>query len=132
MKNDKLFDEIYTKAYQAGVEAGTNCIPTPMVVGHETSLLSGKLDTSRPVEVVNDGVCGFAWINIKPANSAFANYLRRKGYGRTDSYYGGLSVWVHEFGQSYQRKVKFAGAFAEVIRNEIPKLKDVWVGSRED
>jgi hypothetical protein len=132
MKNDKLFQKIYAKAYQAGMEAGSNFSPTPMVVGHETSPLSGKLDTSRSVEVVNDGVCGFAWVNIKPANSAFANFLRRKGYGRNDSYYGGLTVWIHEFGQSYQRKVKFAGAFAEVIRNEIPTLKGVYVGERLD
>lgn len=106
MSKDKLFHEIYTKAYQAGIEAGN--------------------------ELEHDGWCGFAWVNIKPANSAFANYLRKKGYGRTDSYYGGLTVWIGEFGQSVDRKYEFAKAFAEVVRNEVPTLKNVQASQRLD
>jgi len=132
MKNDKLFQEVYDKAYQAGMEAGRFHNPRPMAVGYETELFSGKLDTSRNVEIVNDGVCGFAWINIKSGNSAFANFLKRNGLASKDSYYGGVTVWVSEFGQSYERKMAFASAFANVVSEALPTLKSVYASGRLD
>lgn len=61
--------------------------------------------------------CGFAWIKVRPANSPFANWLKKNGHVRGVAYHGGVDIWVHEFGQSMQRKEAFAHAFAEVIYN---------------
>ena len=43
-------------------------------------------------------------------------WLKKSGIGRLDSYYGGWTIWVGDFGQSYERKMAYAGAFAEVLQ----------------
>tara|TARA_R110000868_G_scaffold23753_2_gene95035 strand:- start:1216 stop:1593 length:378 start_codon:yes stop_codon:yes gene_type:complete len=107
--------EIYEQARSAGYQAADAMTPTPMVVGSAKSLFSNEIDYDQPVEIVNDGVCGFAWINIKPARGKFVNYLKSIKAGRTDSYYGGYTVWVGEFNQSMQRKEAYAHAFSRVL-----------------
>ena len=109
------FQELYRAARDAGLAAAAACNPTPMVVGHAKSLFSNEIDYAKPVEVVADGVCGFAWIIVKPGNSKFANWLKKEGYGRPDTYYGGVCVWVSEFNQSMQKKEAYARAFARVL-----------------
>jgi hypothetical protein len=106
---------LYEKADFAGRDAARKCVPTPMVVGQATSLFGNEIDYSKPVEVVNDGVCGFAWVNLKPGNSQFANWLKKNGYARPDSYYGGVTVWVSDYNQSMQKKKAYADAFARVL-----------------
>ena len=64
---------------------------------------------------MSDGVCGFAWVNIKPARGKFVKYLKDNNIGRKDSYYGGYTVWVRGFGQSLARKESYARAFADVL-----------------
>jgi hypothetical protein len=110
-----MFDKLYNEAHTAGVRAAQNCTVTPMIVGTPKTFLGSELDYSKPVEVVADGVCGFAWVNIKPGNSAFANWLKKKGLARTDSYYGGVTIWVSDYNQSMTRKSAYAGAFARVL-----------------
>lgn len=112
-KKSEFFD-LYTRAHRAGLEAGTNKSPRPMVVQEHANML----DDRSPVvhsELVMGGVCGFAWINIKPGTSAFAKWLKKKELARTDSYYGGVTVWVSEFGQSMEKKMAYAAAFANVL-----------------
>lgn len=111
----KDFSALYNEAHSAGLEALNRCRPTPMVVGQAKSLFSDELDYTKETYVVNEGVCGFAWVNVKPGNSAFAKWLKANDYGRTDSYYGGVTVWVREGDQSYELKRAYAGAFAKVL-----------------
>jgi len=99
---DQAMQLIYNEARIAGLKAVKDLVVTPMIVGG--------------YEPVLDGVCGFAWIVIKPANCAFANWARREGLGRT-GYGGGLHIWVGDFDQSYEKKQAYAWAFAEVLRN---------------
>jgi hypothetical protein len=94
-------------AHKAGLQAGEEIIPTPMVVTNE--------DLSF-VSVVEDGLCGFAWVNIKPARGSFVNYLKSMNVGSVNTYSGGYEIWVSQFGQSYTRKQAYAKAFAEVLR----------------
>ena len=55
----KQFRAIYEEAQLAGRAAGELAVPEPMViVGYEH-------------EPVNDVVCGFAWVNVRPGNSSF-------------------------------------------------------------
>ena len=59
--------------------------------------------------------CGFAWINIKPANCGFAKWLVANGHGRKSSYQGGVNVYAHDFGQCLVQKEAYVQAFAAVL-----------------
>ena len=115
-KRDQMFTRIWGKAKMAGAEAGNNAVPAPMVVAEHKNMM----DDSSPVEkkwFVPDGMCGFGWVTVRPGNCAFANWLKRTGHGRTDSYAGGVVVWISEHRQSYTRKIAHAHAMASVLRD---------------
>ncbi len=99
------FKDIVDKAYQAGIEAGKNAMPIPMYV----------IDQGIPIDRIDDGACGFAWVTVRPANSSFAIWAKKQGLMRP-MYGGGVTYWVSQFGQSVDRKSAFAGAFAKVLR----------------
>jgi len=105
-KTKQDFRLIYEEADRAGVAAVAAMTPTPMIV----------VDSKGKEYFVGDGVCGFAWVNIKPARGGFVAYLKSQGIGRHDSYEGGWTMWVHEYGQSMERKQAYAAAFAQVLR----------------
>jgi len=106
MKPNMQYEVLIGTAMREGEYAAMNCTPSPMrVVGMGTDY------------IVNDGVCGFAWINIKPGTSRFARYLKEKGIARK-AYEGGINIWVHQFGQSYEKKMSYARAFASVLQRE--------------
>lgn len=107
---------IYKEAYEAGLKAGKEAIPTPMIVGQPTTPLGNDVDFTKKTYFVSEGACGFAWVTISPARGAFVNYLKSIDAG-SKGYYGGYQIWVREFGQSITRKEAFAGAFAQVLRN---------------
>ena len=111
----KTPQEIYSEAHSAGMSAGNGCTPTPMVVGTPTTPLGNDIDYEKETYYVADGVCGFAWINIKPARGKFVKYLKDNDIGRKDSYYGGYTIWVSGFGQSMARKENYARAFVKVL-----------------
>jgi hypothetical protein len=111
----KQHEELFAKAHEAGMAAGNACNPTPMIVGTPKTLFGTELDYTKPVERVEGGVCGFAWINVKPATSGFAKWLKKTGKVRSVSYYGGYDIWVGLFGQSMARKEAYADAFARVL-----------------
>jgi hypothetical protein len=113
MKNASEFAAIFAKAYAAGLAAGNAVTPIPMLVQEHAN----PLNDASPVKkswVVPDGVCGFAWVVIKPATTAFAKWLKATGKASA-AYGGGLQVWVGEFNQSLTKKEAFAGAFARVL-----------------
>ena len=111
----KTPQEIYSEAHSAGLAAGHGCTPTPMVVGQPTTPLGNDIDYEKDTYYVADGVCGFAWVNIKPARGKFVKFLKDNNIGRKDCYYGGYTVWVSGFGQSLDRKSAYARAFAGVL-----------------
>jgi hypothetical protein len=99
-------DELITRAFDAGHRAGLQHTPTPMGVTDGTQRW-----------VVESGPCGFAWVNIKPAIGQVAKALVARNLARKDSYEGGVTVWVSQFDQSWERKRAFAHAFAQVLRD---------------
>lgn len=109
------FQAVFDEAVEAGLEAGNLAKPTPMVVVEHRNQLDDNSPIKRTYAPVMDGVCGFAWVNIRPGNSSFANWLKANQLARKDSYYGGVTYWVRDFGQSYERKAAYAGAFASVL-----------------
>jgi hypothetical protein len=119
---------LYDKAHEAGVEAAKAKIPEPMVVVERANPLDDSSAIVKQYEPVLDGVCGFAWINIKPGNHSFCNWYKKNiDENAKDNYYGGISIWVHDFRQSMEKKSAYAGTFADVLNNEIdhPKFRAV-------
>ena len=112
----KAEEKIYNEAREQALKEASNHIPTPMVVVQRSSLFDDSSPIVKEYPPVMNGVCGFAWVNVKPGNSPFANWLKGKRLARRDDYYGGVTIWVSEFGQSYERKMKYAGKFAEVLQ----------------
>lgn len=106
------FDDIWAAAQAAATKAGTECKPTPMLV-QQINPFSG--DVIKIYDPVMDGACGFAWVNIRPANSPFARWLKQQNVGRK-SYHGGWDVRIHAFNQSHARKAAAAAAMAAVLR----------------
>ena len=113
-RNDS-FADLFQRAHLAGIDAGQRAIPTPMVVIERANPLDDASEIVRQYEPIADGVCGFAWITIYPGNCPAANYAKKHA-GASAAYGGGVQIWVHEFGQSYERKMAFAGAYARVLR----------------
>lgn len=108
------FAALYEEADARGFQAAEAAIPTPMIVGEETTPFSGVMDYSKPTYFVADGLCGFAWIKFK-GNTAFGRWAKKQGYA-TPAYNGGLQVRVAGFNQSVTRKEAYAHAFAETLR----------------
>jgi hypothetical protein len=112
-KRDQGFQELFDRAYAAGIEAAAAINPEPMIVEQRAN----ALDDSSPVVkqyYVPEGVCGFAWVNISPGNCPFANWLKKGGYARK-AYRGGVDIWISAHGQSFERKTAHARAMARVI-----------------
>ena len=127
---DRDFRRIYDTADAEGLAALNACVPVPMVVQEHANMLD---DNSPAVKqwIVPGGVCGFAWVNIKPGTNKFCNWLKTTGLAKRDEYNGGITIWVHHGGQSMQIKEAYAHAFARVIREAIPELR-VYAMSRMD
>ena len=97
------FATVWSNACAQGRLAGEACIPRPMIVsGYENA-------------PILDGVCGFAYITIRPATSAFARWLKSKGIGHR-AYYGGWEISVSDYGQSMNRKEAHAAAVADYLK----------------
>lgn len=110
---DREFAALYARAVKAAEEAYRAASPRPMVVREE-------YPTAGREYFVPEGVCGFAWVIVRPGTSAFARWLAKHGYGRA-AYGGGISVWSSailpgDYGQSYERKLAGCEAAAEVWR----------------
>lgn len=128
-QQESEFAELYARADAAGRKAVAATVPTPMGVQESRlDIIDGKL-VDVPVGqtyIVSGGVCGFAWVNIKPGTSTFARWLVKTGKARADSYYGGVVIWgaprgVIEaydggYGQSMTLKEAYSNAFATVLR----------------
>ena len=110
------FQQIYDEAHAAGMAAGQEAVPTPMIVGSPSTPLGNDVDPSKKMWFVADGVCGFAWVHLPKANSAFAKFCKQRGYGHK-AYKSGWDIWCGQFGQSMQRKEAYCSAFARSLRN---------------
>jgi len=118
---------IYAQANDKGNAAVQMTTVQPMVVQQRENPLN---DDSRLVReyFVSDGVCGFASVTVKPANSKFAKFLIANGLGRK-GYGGGVCMSIRQFNQSLQKKEAYAYAFASVLNEHGIKA---YVESRMD
>lgn len=103
------FGELFRKARALGVEAGMNVRPVPMnVVGRDANGNEKRWH-------VSEGMCGFAWVKVRPGNCAFANWLKKQGLG-SKAYGGGVQIWISDFNQSVDRKSAMADVMAKVFQ----------------
>ena len=102
-------------AHAAGHAAAVAAVPVPMVINGYAP--------------IDDGVCGFAWVTIRPATSRFAKWAA-KNLGARRAYGGGLMIWISDYEQSMTRKEAYACAYARTLGEQgIPGIS--W-GSRID
>lgn len=113
VKPKQDWQAIYDEAHAAGMAAGKAIVPVPMNVVAHANVLD---DTSPVVQSwhVSEGSCGFAWISFK-GNTSWGKWTIAQKLASKD-YPSGYQIWVSEFGQSIERKYKYACAFAEVLR----------------
>ena len=106
---DKEFQAVWDAARAAGLAAGASVNPNPMVVEDKQSGAQW---------FVSEGVCGFAWITVHPANCPFSNWLKKNRLGKT-SYSGGVTIWISDFNQSMARKEQCAFAMAKMFKEKL-------------
>lgn len=112
------FAALWRKAWELGEQAAIAHKPRTMVVSDSDGTV---------VDVVQEGMCGFAWLNV-PGNTSFGKWLKKQGIARPD-YPAGLCVWISSYSQSYERKVAHAVAMAQYLRGNGVECR---VGSRLD
>jgi len=76
-KGEQSSEALFLAADNAGKVAAANVVPVPM-----------HIKGYAPIE---DGVCGFGWVIVKPAFSAFAKFLMKNSHG-SKAYGGGVYV----------------------------------------
>ncbi len=105
---------LHSTAHAAGLAAASACVPVPMTVQQRENPLD---DNSAIVyqERVNDGVCGFAWIEVRPARGGFATYARNNAIGKYSEYSKCVRISVPLNTQSYEIKMAYASAYANVL-----------------
>jgi hypothetical protein len=123
------FERIYALANVAGYEAAGAVVPVPMHVVQRANPLDDNSPIVKRYETVMDGVCGFAWVTVRPANCSFAIWAKKNKGWRT-AYNGGVQLWVSDFDQSMTRKEAYASAFATVLREN--GIERAYPGSRMD
>jgi hypothetical protein len=98
------FQADFEDAHAVAVLAGNAANPTPMAVYNPAS---------GATHVVSDGVCGFAYVTIRPRNCKLARFAVDHYCWRSNSWHKRIELSVQDFGQSLARKEAFAEAFAK-------------------
>ena len=107
------YQKIVDEAHKKGYEAATKHKPTPMVVvGHANPLDDNSAVTEQ--YYVESGCCGFAEVRFK-LNTAFGKWAVKNKIAQK-SCISGAYIWIHDFGQSLERKEKYASEYAKVLR----------------
>jgi hypothetical protein len=113
---DTKLAELFRQAHEAGRAAAVAHTPEPMTVVQRANPLDDSSPIVKAYGPYAEGVCGFAWIVIHPGNCPAANYAKK--HLRAGPHYGGgTEIYVSDYGQSYERKMEYARAFAKVLQS---------------
>ena len=126
------FNRIWSEAVKVAERAMQKCTPTPMIVAQHANPLDDNSEVTKSY-YVPQGLCGFAWVNVSPGNSSFANWLKKQGHARK-SYRGGVDIWIRVGGQSFELKEAYAYAMAEIFHANAKELgiRSAYANSRLD
>lgn len=123
------YEMIWGTANTHAMEAYYSCKPVPMVVQQHANVL----DDNSPVKqewFVEGGVCGFAWVYIRPARGKFYNWAKSKEL-TSPRYYGGAHLNVPQpLGQSMARAEAYCRAFAKSLADQ--GIDNIYSESRID
>lgn len=111
-----VFKACWDEAVKRGHEAASKCVPVPMIVQQRANPFDDTSPVVKTYEPVMGGVCGFAWVTVRPGNCAFAKWLTAQGYARK-AYEGGVCIWISEYSQSMELKSAHAYAMADYLRS---------------
>ncbi len=112
---DEKFAAIHSEAIAAGNAAFHAAKPVPMVVGTPVSMFGNEIDRTKPVYVVDGGVCGFAYAIVRDARRPFCKWLIKTENGRYSSYEKGVCVSERSGSQSLERKIEWVSAYISVL-----------------
>ena len=117
------FATLWKEACEKAEQASSSANPHPEGGKYIVQEHINPLDDSSPVtqqwEMPN-GLCGFAWIMIRPGNCAFANWLKKNTEHKYSDYHKGVMIFMHHGNQSIVRKEAAASAMAKVFhQNDI-------------
>ncbi len=107
---------LYDKAHKAGMEASAAITPTPMRVVQHAQPFNPLSAVVKDYGVINEGACGFGWVEIRPSRGGFATFCKKKGIGRYSEYSRCWMISSPLMTQSYERNVTYASAFSAVLR----------------
>jgi hypothetical protein len=113
-ERNERFRLAVNRAQLDGTKAAEACVPVPMVVVQRANPLDDSSAIVKRYEPIADGACGFAWVTIRPGNSAFAHYAKAH-LGASKNYGGGLMLWISAYNQSMAKKEAFARAYAKSL-----------------
>jgi hypothetical protein len=120
VKTKSAYD-ILVEASESAEQAVKACRPTPIIVGSPSTPLGNDVDPTQQTWFVEGGVCGFAWVVIRPARGTIVAELKKRKIG--GAHYGGgysFSSWqlapsIRQ-DQSYERAVAAARGAVEVLK----------------
>ena len=121
VKTKNAYD-ILVEASEGAEQAVKDCTPRAIIVGSPSTPLGNDVDPTQQTWFVEGGVCGFAYVVIKPARGKFVAELKKRKIGSAH-YYGGYSASSWEFApsirrdQSYERACAAASGAVEVLRS---------------
>ena len=116
-ERDQKFENLMSDLALTAEVAYKLAQPTPMVV-YETAGLSDAPKPDGRSWYVSEGVCGFAWVVIKPATSSFAKYLARNKIGYK-AYDGGWVLPMHYFIAGMSQSLERAEAASMAVAKEL-------------
>ena len=97
---------IHLKANEAGKKAVAALKVEPMYVSD-----------GRTTYYIQDGACGFGWVEVRPGNCRYSNFLKMMEIGSYSNYHRAVMFWCREYGQSVQKKAAYVEAYAKVLRH---------------
>jgi len=118
----KTEQDIFDEAMVYAEKVSARKVPQPIIVGTAKTFLGDEIDETKKTYFVAGGVCGFAWVVIKPAQSKFVQWLKKQDIGYK-AYGGGWAIMArpqntknNPLAQSLEINEAWARAFAEILR----------------
>ena len=102
LRGDRLWEEVFRVAADAGQIAAASAVPTPMSV--------------QGFGIEMEGPCGNAWIRVQDARRGFAKWAIKSGRAYRH-YRSGAQIFADVSSQSVDRAKNYANAFATVLRH---------------
>lgn len=111
---DARFAAIVAAAEAAGEAAAADVTPIPMDVVQHADPFNDSSEVVRRWRVP-EGLCGFAWVSLAKSGDAFARWAKANAGFRPADPWMGVYKWIAIGGQSYERKMAYATAYAKEL-----------------